>query len=110
MEIDPVKQIKMIEKAINRKSAKYSVRLSNVGNPDFRQDPYKKLYDTSCHWAFADTLKECSDLCLTYISMYDLGGGNWSGGTIKNDQGFQIGRVSYNGRIWDKDMKEEIHD
>lgn len=92
-----------LEAALNRKAAKFSVRLSNVGNPDFRQDSRRPLPDTTCGLAHVNTLKEAVELCLLYISFYDLGSGNWSGGEIvRNSNGLVIGHVSYNGRVWEK--------
>ena len=95
------KSVVKLEAALNRKAALYSVKLSNVGNPDYRQDETRPLPETTCGWAHVDTLAECSDLCRLYISFYDLGGGNWSGGQIMRNDGLMVGRVSYNGRIWD---------
>lgn len=81
---------------------KYAVKLSNVGNPDFRQDPSRPLHDTECGWAIADTLQGCVEACRAYRIEYDLGGGNWNGGQIFDIAARkQIGRVSYNGRVWD---------
>lgn len=91
---------------MNRRGTKFSVKLSNVGNPDHRQDPRRALPDTTCGWAHVDTLAEASQICRTYIAFYDLGGGNWSGGEITNADGLVIGRVSYNGRVWDLNGKE----
>ena len=108
MHPNPDQAVALLESALNRKAALYSVKLSNVGNPDFRQDPDRPLPDTTCGWAHVDTLKECSDLCRTYIAFYDLGGGNWNGGHIMRADGVMIGRVSYNGRIWDPSDKEII--
>lgn len=94
-------QVKKLEVALNRKGAQFSVRLANVGNPDFRQDPRRPLPDTACGWAQVDTLKEAVELCLLYISFYDLGGGNWSGGLItRTADGLVVGKVGYNGRVW----------
>lgn len=94
-------QVGKLELALNRKGAKLSVKLSNVGNPDYRQDPRRPLPETTCGWAHVDTLKEAVELCLLYISFYDLGGGNWNGGLItRNEDGLTIGKVGYNGRVW----------
>lgn len=94
-------QITTLELALNRKGAIFQVKLSNVGNPDYRQDCRRPLPETTCGWAHVDTLKEAVELCLLYISFYDLGGGNWNGGLItRTADGLTIGRVSYNGRVW----------
>lgn len=90
-----------LELALNRKGAKLSVKLSNVGNPDHGQDPRRPLPETTVGWAHVDTIKEAVELCLLYVSFYDLGGGNWNGGLItRNEDGLAIGRVGYNGRVW----------
>ena len=100
--LEPInEQASKLELALNSKGRKYSVKLSNVGNPDYRQDSEKPLPDTACGWAQVDTLKDAVELCRLYISFYDLGGGNWNGGLItQNDSGIVVGRVSYNGRVW----------
>lgn len=90
-----------LELALNRKGSAFSVKLSNVGNPDYRQDPRRPLPETTCGWAQVGTLKEAVELCLIYISFYELGGGNWNGGLItRNADGLTVGKVSYNGRVW----------
>ena len=94
-----------LELALNRKQGKYAVKLSNVGNPDHRQDSRRPLPDTTCGWAHVDTIEEASEICRLYIGFYDLGGGNWNGGQIEC-QGAQVGRISYNGRAWDMNGKE----
>ena len=81
----------------------YTVKMSSVGNPDFGEDP-KKSKSPKINMP-CNSLKECSRHCLKYIGMFDLGGGNWNGGQVFQD-GIQIARISYNGRIWDMDDKE----
>lgn len=94
-------QVGKLELAWNRKGARLSVNLSNVGNPDFRQDSSRPLPDTTCGLAQVDTLQEAVELCRLYISLYELGGGNWKGGLItRSADGKTIGKVGYNGRVW----------
>lgn len=95
-----------LEVGLNTRGTKYKVKLSNVGNPDHRQDPRRNLPDTTCGWAHVETLRECAQMCGDYITFYDLGGGNWNGGEIVDDRGVVVGRVSYNGRVWDSNGKE----
>ena len=78
----------------------FAVHLCNAGNPDFRQDPEKKLPDTACGWAGVASPEEASALCRQYIEHYDLGGGNWTGGEIRDALGKPVGRVAYNGRVF----------
>lgn len=75
------------------------VVLSNVGNPDYGQNPEYTLPGRPNRIAAAKDLAEASSLCRTYIGESDLGGGNWSGGLILKD-GKEFAKVSYNGRIW----------
>lgn len=82
------------------------VTLSHASNPDIvgrgywsvMNRPRKKSIEVA---SFA----EASRVCREYIERYELGGGNWTGGTI-TEKGKEIGRVSYNGRVWDTDGKE----
>ena len=74
--------------------------MSSCGNPDFRQDPSQAL--SPAVTLTVATFQEASQACEAYIGQYDLGGGNWNGGQIC-EQERQIARVSYNGRVWDQD-------
>ena len=76
----------------------YEVELSSVGNPDFGQDPHDPQ---SPYEKFpVDSLEEASEVCQSYISDYQLGGGNWTGGKVTDNLGCSVARISYNGRIW----------
>jgi len=85
-----------------------TIKLSSCGNPDHGQNPHDSLSPkVSIEVA---TLKGASEICLKYIANWNLGGGNWAGGQVYED-GKQIARVSYNGRVWDMDdeeIKQEI--
>lgn len=72
-----------------------TVKLSSVPNSDFNQhnslSPSKVME--------VDTLEQASIVCSQYISQYQLGGGNWDGGQVlEND--VEIAHISYNGRVW----------
>jgi hypothetical protein len=98
-----------IERSLNRRTnSRYSVQLSNVGNPDHRQDPSGPLYDTVVGWARVDSLEEAVEMCQLYLTYYDLGSGNWNGGMVTNGDGLIIARVSSNGRLWAEPSGEEI--
>jgi len=80
------------------------VRLASIGNPDFGQDPNKPMY--GCEkgkLVKVATFKEASEKCRKFIDDNDLGGGNWFGGEIYNDddKNTVIAHVSYNGRVWE---------
>ncbi len=91
-----------------------TVTLASVGNPDFEQDPTRKLYSAGANrTAFVSSFEEASRECRKFIEENSLGGGNWAGGIIKDKDGNYLGRVSYNGRVWeqkygmaDNDQKE----
>jgi len=87
----------------------YNVKLKAVTNPDYlsdlelmKTDWEKPLIDTSIK---CETLQKCSEACRRFISVHDLGGGNWAGGEITVGDKV-VGKVSYNGRIWDTDGNE----
>lgn len=52
-----------------------------------------------------NSLKEASLLCKEYINRFDLGGSNWRGGLVVDDNFNFVACVSYNGRVWDKDCR-----
>lgn len=72
--------------------------MSSRGNPDFRENPKDEM--SPALTVEVNSWQEASAACEAYIAQYQLGGGNWTGGQICED-GRQIARVSYNGRVWD---------
>ncbi len=87
------------------------VKLESVGNPDYRQDPEKPLWGAEPNRIVpVDSFKQASDECIKFIDENELGGGNWSGGDILNDEGEVIASVSYNGRVWDNKGNEILID
>lgn len=52
------------------------------------------------------SFQEASQVCRDYIEERGMGGGNWSGGQILNEDKEQIAYVSYNGRVWDMEGNE----
>lgn len=44
------------------------------------------------------SVEEASKVCRAYIEHNDLGGGNWTGGDVR-ENGKVIGKISYNGRF-----------
>ena len=84
---------------------RYRLRASTVGNPDFRQDPTKPLYG-------AKDLNTCVTAATAprvlgeWISRYDIGGGNLSDAILYDlETGDEVGRMSYNGRVWPANSK-----
>ena len=77
-----------------------TVTLSSVGNPDFDQDPSRSLPGVTGQRKRVDDLAHASRVCREYIEENGLGGGNWSGGDVFDENGALVGKVSYNGRVW----------
>lgn len=82
------------------------VKLAHAPNPDISGGGYwggKPSVKTQ--WVTVKDFAEASTVCRTFINRYALGGGNWTGGQVK-DGSKVIARVSYNGRVWDRDNVE----
>jgi len=86
----------------------WRVELSNAPNPDLQQRPGR---ERSGYWQGGiparsrsvpvASFAEASQVVQDYIRDNELGGGNWTGGRITDyATGKEIGRVSYNGRVW----------
>ena len=86
-----------------------TVTLSAGGNPDYLA--VKGQYDFRESIYIGETtvkinsLPEASKVCRNFIDENNLGGGNWTGGEVF-EEGEQIARISYNGRVWDMEDKE----
>ena len=76
----------------------FVVILNSAGTPDhgefFDDDVLSPNVEKEC-----GSLGECQRAAMDYRQAYELGGGNWTGGTVKKN-GQEIGRISYNGRFW----------
>lgn len=82
--------------------SQFLVTLDNVGNIDYGQSPFHCLPGTSRTFKICNSIEECVTACRDYIDENELGGGNWTGGTVfKDSEPFAY--ISYNGRVWDKD-------
>ena len=80
----------------------YKVLLRGMGNPDHRQ--YVDIAPTTM--VECDDLAWCKRAVSEFIHMHELGGGNWGPQCGKVFHlGEYIGRISYNGRFWDKDTE-----
>jgi hypothetical protein len=78
----------------------YKVLLASVGNPDFGQDSRRSMPGVPRRTLRVASLADASKACRAYIEHYELGGGNWLGGEVK--QGAKvIAKISYNGRAWE---------
>ncbi len=79
--------------------ARYTVILDNCGNPDRGQDPSRRLPGTVRKIVPVEDFAAASKACRDYIEENDLGGGNWTGGEIR-ENGKIVAKVSYNGTVW----------
>lgn len=85
---------------------RYTVSLSAHGNIDHGENPYAFLEGVPHGTESAETIEELQQIVREYIDKYDLGGGNWTGGEVK-ENGKVIGKISYNSRYWSlKDLEE----
>tara|TARA_R100001440_G_C2444107_1_gene106854 strand:+ start:214 stop:474 length:261 start_codon:yes stop_codon:yes gene_type:complete len=75
-------------------------KLTNVGNPDHRQDPTKPLYETHTLKNIQfKKLYKLRDVVKHYIKECNLGGGNFPFPKVYKNNKY-IGYFSYNGKFW----------
>ena len=85
------------------------VILASRGNPDHRQDPSRSVWGCEPDRKVeVESLREASMECRKFIDENELGGGNWYGGQVFDDDDKWIADVSYNGRVWAHPTGEEI--
>jgi hypothetical protein len=73
----------------------FRLKLASVPNPDYDE----WFSPAPSQVVKVKSLQEASRKCREYITEYNLGSGNWVGGNVfRNNE--QIGRISYNGRVW----------
>lgn len=84
------------------------VLLADRGNPDYGQDPNAPVSGKADAWVPVESLMHASKTCREYIDSNNLGGGNWTGGQVKDSAGNVVARVSYNGRIWSPDGRWDL--
>jgi len=81
----------------------FTVIATSCGNPDYYQDPSEPVccpLVSKC-----PSITGCVDEFRSWIDKNDLGGGNLDKATLFDDTG-ALGRISYNGRCWDKNDNE----
>lgn len=84
---------------------KYTLLLMAHGNPDHGEDPTKMVapfLKVEC-----ETIEGCQEMTRSYIEVYDLGSGNFTGGHVFWD-GEETGFIAYNGRYIES--KKTIYD
>lgn len=82
------------------------VELKADPNPDYSKDDHRATVRIKAFRHTVDSYKDASRAVRHFIQTNELGAGNWSGGRIFDDVGRVIGRVSFNGRIWDTSNNE----
>ena len=55
-------------------------------------------------------LKAARNLCQKFIKEFRLGGSNWIGGRVIDEQNNFVARISYNGRVWGNEEWEELNE
>ena len=75
------------------------VTLASCGNPDHFQNPYEPMWGCESDSKITvNSLEEASAKCRKFIDRNFLGGGNWAGGDVFENNKI-IARIAYNGRI-----------
>ena len=79
-----------------------TVELGAAPNPDFAGEPdnpngHIRIRE---HLVHVHSLAEAARVCTQFIDRNGLGGGNWTGGKVRDDAGRTVAQVSYNGRVW----------
>lgn len=93
----------VVDQDLKAPEKNYEIFLANCGNPDFGEDPEAALPETrSGYWVPVKDAREASEIARQYIDANDLGGGNWSGGSVRTAiLKRTVAHVSYNGRVWE---------
>ena len=50
-----------------------------------------------------NSLLEARNLTQSFINEFNLGGSNWIGGRVIDEENNFIAQISYNGRVWESD-------
>lgn len=82
-----------------------SVELSAQSNPDFDRYSHEGSINIKPKKVKVKSIDEAISKVRNFINDNDLGGGNFTGGALY-DGDKKIGRISYNGRVWDLDDNE----
>lgn len=77
------------------------VELSAAPNPDFDERSWESQVSIKPIWKTVHSLKEAVQEVARFRTQNNLGGGNWTGGRVVDDEGKDVARISYNGRTWE---------
>jgi hypothetical protein len=82
------------------KTGTFSVELDSRGNPDHGQDPDRPVFGVERETVHVSSFRQASEVCCAWIEDNFLGGGNWTGGDVRDVDGMLVANVSYNGKVW----------
>ena len=82
------------------------VEMKASPNPDYDAPDDRATIRIKAFRHTVDSFKDASRAVRHFIKTNELGSGNWTGGRIFGDGGKIVGRVSYNGRVWNTDGSE----
>jgi hypothetical protein len=82
------------------------VELDHASNPDLEHGYWGGQPKEGFQIAVVESFAQASQKATEYIERNDLGSGNWTGGTVFDEHGTVVARVSYNGRVWAPDGSE----
>lgn len=92
----------LAEQFLAQQAQGLTLLLSNRGNPDHGENPRQPMFHAPDDvWVPVASFAHASALSRHYIDQFGLGGGNWAGGAIKDARGKAVGRIAYNGRVFD---------
>lgn len=85
-----------------------TLKIEVCGNPDKGQDPSLPPFGVERHHTLRASRIEIIRLLVEELqAKHNLGGGNWKKAILYRDEE-EIGRMSWNGRVWDIGDKEVL--
>lgn len=81
----------------------YKAKPKVFGNPDRGQNPTKVPFGTNIKTLMADTIDQLKEAIWDWQIDNAIGAGNWGDTPVFKDNKL-IGYMSYNGRIWDRNI------
>lgn len=70
-------------------------------NHDFDDQAWEAQVSLRPEWLKVASLDQAVTVAMMYRGKHELGGGNWSGGQVWDEDGRMVARISYNGRAWE---------
>ena len=98
---DIAERISMKKAAKSAPRGALIVELAAESNPDFDERQWEAQVRIRPIWKVVHSMKEAVQEAMKFRGQNDLGGGNWTGGRVVDDEGKDVARISYNGRVWE---------